>query len=377
MKLACRMFPGRVITPQEWGLLHVPSKNTWDSSGRDLVGRPQGMSRLIITAMAMVVTLLCCTRMAAADTIAGSESNPSQTGKTEPFLLGPANDQGPVVVQARFDFYDINEINDGLETLEFTGVLTLKWHDPRQAFDPDVVGVDEKVFQGSFQFDEISPGWYPQVVLVNESGLYEQSGVVLRVQHDGTSTLIETLNAAAETEFNMRRFPFDAHRLEAVFEVPGFDKDEVLLQVESDGTSSLASEVRIPQWVITGVSASVRDRPTSYAGRRGVSSAFVVSVDVQREPFYTIRLVILPLIVIVLLSFSVFWMDRSSLGDRLSVSFIGILTGVAYLLLTSEQLPHISYFTLMHGFLNLSFLTMCATVVINLVVGTLDKQGKV
>jgi Na+/H+-dicarboxylate symporter len=79
---------------------------------------------------------------------------------------------------------------------------------------------------------------------------------------------------------------------------------------------------------------------------------------------------------IVLLSFSVFWMDRSSPGDRLSVSFIGILTGVAYLLVTGEQLPRISYFTLVHGFLNLSFLTMCATVVITLVVGALDKRGK-
>jgi altronate hydrolase len=36
----------------------------------------------------------------------------------------------------------------------------------------------------------------------------------------------------------------------------------------------------------------------------------------------------LALMVIVLLTFSVFWMDRSSLGDRLSVSFIGILTSV-------------------------------------------------
>jgi hypothetical protein len=79
-----------------------------------------------------------------------------------------------------------------------------------------------------------------------------------------------------------------------------------------------------------------------------------VSVDVQRQPFYTMRLVVVPLILIVLLSFSVFWMDRSSLGDRLSVSFIGILTGVAYLIVTSEQLPRISYFTLMHGLLNLS-----------------------
>jgi hypothetical protein len=80
--------------------------------------------------------------------------------------------------------------------------------------------------------------------------------------------------------------------------------------------------------------------------------------------------------VIVLLSFSVFWMDRSSLGDRINVSFIGILTAVAYLLVTTDQLPRISYFTLIHGFLNLSFLTMCATVMINLLVGALDKRGK-
>ena len=280
------------------------------------------------------------------------------------------------MVRTSFELQDINEIDDAAETFEFTGVLTLKWHDPRQAFDPAVAGVDEKIFQGDYQFNELATGWYPQVVLVNESGMYQTSGVVLRLQPDGTSTLTETLNAAAESKIDMHRFPFDGHRLEAVFEVLGFDKDEVLLQAESDAAGSLSGKVRVPQWTVTGVSASVRDRPASYAGRRGVSSAFVVSVDVQRQPFYTIRLVVLPLIVIVLLSFSVFWMDRSSVGDRISVSFIGILTGVAYQLVMSEGMPHISYVTFMHGLLSLSFLTMCATVVINLVVGALDQRGE-
>lgn len=324
----------------------------------------------------VVVAVVCSTWMAAAAPIAGSKSEPPRTGSSEPFLLGPPKGTGPVVVRARFEFHDINEINDAAETFEFSGVLTLKWHDPRQAFDPAVVGVNEKIFQGDYQFNELSTGWYPQIVLVNESGLYQKSGVVMRVQPDGTSTLIETLNAAAESELNVRLFPFDGHRLEAVFEVLGFDKNEVLLQLESEVASSLPSEIRVPQWTVTGVGASVRNRPASYAGGLGVSSTLVLSVDVQRMPLYTIRLVILPLIVIVLLSFSVFWMDRSSLGDRLNVSFIGILSGVAYLIVTSDQLPRISYITLMHGFLNLSFLTMCVTVVINLVVGALDKRGK-
>jgi len=334
------------------------------------------MSKLFMTVMALAVALLCCTHMAAASPVAGSQSQPPQAGTAEPFLLGPPKQAGPIVVEAHFDFYDINEINDGAETFEFTGVLTLKWNDPRMAFDPAVEGVDEKIFQGDYQFNELATGWYPQVILVNEAGSFEMNGVTLRVGPDGTSTLIQRLNAAAEVEFNMSRYPFDRHRLKAVFEVLGFDKDEVLMQVQSDGTGPSVGETRVPQWIVTGVSESVHERPENYAGRLGVSSTFVVSVDAMRMPFFVMRLVAFPLIVIVLLSFTVFWMDRSSLGDRISVSFIGILTGVAYILVTSDQLPHISYVTLMHGFLNLSFLTMCATVVINLVVGGLDKQGK-
>jgi hypothetical protein len=326
--------------------------------------------------MAAVVTLMCCALMAGAGPAAAAGSDPRRAASSERFLLGPPKEARPVVVRVRFEVQDIDEIDDRAETFEFTGVLVLTWRDPRQAFDPAVAGVDEKIFQGNYQFDEVATGWYPQVVLVNASGLYEANGVLLRVRPDGTSTLIQTLNASAEVELNMVRFPFDGHRLEAIFEVLGFDRDEVVLQAESDAANSFAGKLRVPQWGIKGAGVSVRDRSASYAGRRGVASAFVVGIDVQRRSFYASRLVILPLIVIVLLSFSVFWMDRSSLGDRLSVSFIGILTGVAYQILMSDQMPRISYVTLMHGFLTLSFLTMCATVVMNLVVGALDQRGE-
>jgi hypothetical protein len=308
--------------------------------------------------------------------MAEAADDPLETASSPRFLLAPPSEQRPVVVRAALAIHDINEINDVLEIFEFTGVLTLTWKDPRQAFEPSAE-VNEKVFQGNYQFNEISTGWYPQVVLANESGLYQKSGVVLRVEPDGTSTLIETINAAAEIDLDMRWFPFDDHRLEAIFEVLGFDRDEIVLQAESPAEKSVvAPSIKLPQWIITKFSTSIRDRPASYAGRRRVASTFVVSIDVERKSFYISRLVAFPLVMIVLLSFSVFWMDRSSLGDRISVSFIGILTGVAYQLVMGDVLPRISYFTLMHAFLNLSFLTMCATVVVNLAVGALDKRGR-
>lgn len=299
-----------------------------------------------------------------------------QVAAAQPFLLGPPKGDGPAVVQAGFELRDINEVDDAAETFEFSGVLRLTWRDERRAFDPGEAGIDEKIYQGSYQVNEISPGWFPQLVLINESGLFEKHGVILRVESDGTSTLVETVNAVAEADLDLRRYPFDRHRLEATFEVLGSDNSEVVLQAESEAASPFDDQVHTPQWALVGVRTTTQDRNVSYAGRRGVASAFVVSMDVERESFFMVRLVVFPLALIVMLSWSVFWMERSSLADRISISFIGILTAVAYQMVVSEIQPHISYMTLMHGFLNLSFIIMGLTVVINLLVGALDQQGR-
>ncbi len=124
----------------------------------------------------------------------------------EPALLNlptPPRDGGPVVVRAGFDLRDINEIDDEEETFEFEGVLTLEWRDERQAFDPAAEGVNEKLYQGDYQFNEVFTGWFPQVVLMNESALYEKHGVLLRVRPDGSLRLLETVNAAAKTDLDL------------------------------------------------------------------------------------------------------------------------------------------------------------------------------
>jgi hypothetical protein len=87
-------------------------------------------------------------------------------------------------------------------------------------------------------------------------------------------------------------------------------------------------------------------------------------------------MVVFPMALLVMLSWSVFWMDRESLGERMDISFIGILTVVAYQIMVSSTIPRIPYFTLMSAFIYISFVTMCASVVINLVVGRMDRTGR-
>ena len=105
------------------------------------------------------------------------------------FINAPPQVKGPVEVTVSFELRDIDHIEDEAETFEFTGVIKLSWHDPRQAFDPVAEGTDEKIYQGSFQFNEVFSGWFPQLILVNESGLYEKHGVLLRVRSDGSMGL--------------------------------------------------------------------------------------------------------------------------------------------------------------------------------------------
>jgi hypothetical protein len=89
-----------------------------------------------------------------------------------------------------------------------------------------------------------------------------------------------------------------------------------------------------------------------------------------------LRIVVLPLTLLVMLSWSVFWMDLSSVGDRMDISFIGILTVVAYQIIISDHMPKIAYFTLMSVFLYSIYLMLAATIVVNLRVAHLDKSGR-
>ena len=294
-------------------------------------------------------------------------------------ILGPPDGDGPVVVDIGFYLSNINFISEADETFHFEGVLSMHWKDPRLAFDPAVTGYDDLYYQGYYQFNEVFTGWWPQVFLANEAGGFEQQGIVLRITPDGNVYYTEEIEAVAKSHFNLARYPFDRQQLAAIFEVLGFESEEVLLRVDPASSGIWDDDehkVEIPQWYSPELSSSVVEyRPSYLDGRDGHLSAFRVQIDVERDPRYTLRLVGLPVIIFVILSWSVFWMDRSSVGDRMDITFMGILTVVAYQIMFSGSLPKISYPTVLGLFMIISFVTMCASVAVNLRVWVLDSRG--
>ncbi len=78
---------------------------------------------------------------------------------------------------------------------------------------------------------------------------------------------------------------------------------------------------------------------------------------------------ILPLVLILLISSAVFWMDREAihLADRLSVSFTSVLTVVAFDFVTSEKLPSLGYSTVMDMILTASYLFLALSILENVI----------
>ncbi len=291
----------------------------------------------------------------------------------QPLDLGRPATDGPVVVGFDFVLNEVNYIDEQRESFEFEALVTLRWRDPRQAFDVKEEGVPERTFQGDYQFHELFAGWWPQLVLVNESGGYEVQGTLLRIAPDGSATLVTEIRAAARLPMALRRFPFDRQHFEAVFRVLGYSSDEVLLEPR---TTSSRPGIHIPQWRLRELRVAPRAPQSGGVRAVGSPSEIVVSLDTSRRPAHMVRVVIAPLVVLVFLTFSVFWMDSESLGDRMDISFTGLLSVVAYQIIVSDRMPGIAYFTLMTGFLYSTYLVLAVGVVMNLVVSKLDRSGR-
>jgi hypothetical protein len=299
----------------------------------------------------------------------------ADTPLSQTVLLAPPSVNQPVEVGIGFQLFDVVQIEETTETFEFSGILTVQWKDERQAFDPATEGVPVKFYQGGFQFNEIATSWYPEVSLLNSVGAFAKGEPLLRIFPDGTSILVTPVNATAKSELKLRRYPFDSQNLRIFFGIPGYAESELKLSTLEVPSLSY-DDIRIPQWTVLAMRSMTESILPTAPGSKEQTSVFVFELDVKRQSAYIMRLVVLPLFLVVVLSWSVFWMDRASVGDRMSVSFVGLLTAVAYQIVLGDIMPHISYLTPVNVFVNISFMMMCASIVVNLIVGELNRENR-
>ena len=263
------------------------------------------------------------------------------------------------------------------------------WQDPRLAYDPITVGYPEDyvlgdytkqprlVYQGDFKVKEIFEGWRPHLVILNGIGDRVKTNVVIGIWPDGRVAYGETFYAKVETPMDLRLFPFDRQKLKIFFHPFVNDRETIILVPDDRLAGTWSQDKGIAEWTRNNVSNQEQaGEIVRFDGSRKIVSEYVVTVDIKRKPMHFIISIIFPLILLVALSWCVFWMDEESLSNRISISFIGILSVVAYYFVIQDSIPRISYLTLTDVFIILTFIILTASVLVSIIVDKLNRAGR-
>ena len=288
----------------------------------------------------------------------------------------------PTHVTCGLMILDVISIDDVEESLEVELALIASWNDPRLAFDADEEGVDRKIFQGDFQFLEVFSGWWPQFLIVNQVGSGDVSAIKIEIYPDGKVKYFEQRNAILETPMSLQDYPFDTQKLRVLMIPFGNNKDEVLLEVDEQAIGVTENHVRqendvnVAGWDLQSLSMKASEVEVVYKDEVKHISQIITTITFERRSWQLVWQMLFPMLLIVSMIWSIFWIDLESLADRLNISFIGVLTIVAYQFVIIENMPRMSYLTFTDTLLLVSFVTMSVTIPQSLYVYSLSRVGK-
>jgi hypothetical protein len=197
---------------------------------------------------------------------------------------------------------------------------------------------------------------------------------VLRIRHDGTVHHDLNLSVHLAADYDLRRFPFDRQVLELQIESFRWPRNS-LRWVADEASTGFAADFEIPEWRITRVGSRLEEK---HAIRNPVAcDRFVFEVEVARESRFYLWKVMLPLFIIVAISWSVFWMTDEPLAGRSRITATGVLTIVAYQFVVAEDLPRIAYLTLLDKVMIVSLILLAVTVVQSMIVARRQRDSLV
>jgi hypothetical protein len=139
----------------------------------------------------------------------------------------------------------------------------------------------------------------------------------------------------------LRDFPFDRQVFEIQLAATGYTSEEVELVI--DPKSRISERFSLPDWNVIGWKTESKDIQAFFGGENAV--AITLSFEATRRAGYFIGKVIVPLVMIVAMSWVVFWIDPRESGTQVSVAITSILTLIAYRFAVGAHLPKVEYMT--------------------------------
>ena len=247
----------------------------------------------------------------------------------------PNSDGPPTPVRVGIRLIDISDINEVTQEFNVDFLIMVRWTDPRLSLESRGSSLDEC----AVHFSDI---WHPFLDIVNQREVTVHYDDLVEIDADGSVTYLQRYSGTLTSPLELQRFPFDRQTL--LIQIASFSHgaDEIDLIIDESLTSQRVG--------LAPVGWKIRDFRTELSHESFTTTEislvkFVHKVIVDRLPGYYIWNVFVPIVLIVFMAWTVFWIDPNRFDAQIALSTAAALTLIAFLLSTRQLLPRVEYLT--------------------------------
>ncbi len=282
----------------------------------------------------------------AASTSSGSAAQAPEACALPAQMATSRPDAGGAPTRVRVAFYvlDVEAINDAKQSVTIDFVLGLRWKDPRLGEVSRKAGTDCR-----YALDAV---WNPFVQIFNQRRLWTRLPEQVQVAADGEVSYTQRYYGTLASRLKLQAFPFDIQSLP--INVVSFRQTSDVVLEFNDKNTGRDAIFSVAGWRIGEGTVRVYDYRVVSAHLRGDLERYYSRLDYVYEAnrdvsFYSWK-VVLPLTLIVVMSWAVFYIEPPQIGPRLGVATTSILTLIAFLFSLRGIIPPVSYLTRMDYF---------------------------
>jgi hypothetical protein len=260
----------------------------------------------------------------------------------------PSADDGPTQISVGIWIVDITSIDSAQQSFTAEVAIVLRWKDPRLVHTGN-----------GFVRYSLEQIWHPRIAIVNETNsVSHKFPEAVEVEPDGTVNYRQRYAGAFTQPLRLRSFPFDRQTFHIQLVAVRYQLNEVMFVPDQDWVNNglkqgggIAPSITLPDWTIE----NWKTKLLTYALAPGFEySSYAFEFTAARNVQHYILKVILPLVLIVIMSWAVFWIDPVNASSQVSIAMTSMLTLIAYRFSIDSQLPLLPYMTRLDVFILIS-----------------------
>jgi hypothetical protein len=248
-------------------------------------------------------------------------------------LSRPVAGGGPTRVQVGLFLADLHKVTGADQTFNADVVVKADWLDPRLAGRwPGVHRV------------ALADIWNPRLTLVNQRSVVQLFPDRAEVDPSGMVHWQLRWLGSFSTRMDLKEFPMDQQHFEVKVVSLGYARDEVAVVVNTEKPQpTRATTLSVTDWEIGPATLEAAEFETA-PGDRSFSGARLRWEGRRYVQYYAIQTII-PLVFIVLMGWSAFWVSASVVPARMSVTMTTMLTLISYRFALGSSIPTLTYLT--------------------------------